>query len=131
MSKQLTSQRFIYKIHSTRLKRAKWKLTLPMSEARRNKEVVSLSDSQVIRWLDELNGITDADERAVQIKKEIKALRREADKVANRKRIKQLYEERHTLYENAADVVIETHEDVDECAKRLYNMIEQQLENLF
>lgn len=97
MSKQLTSQRFIYKIHSTRLKRAKWKLTLPMSEARRNKEVVSLSDSQVIRWLDELNGITDADERAVQIKKEIKALRREADKVANRKRIKQLYEELDTI----------------------------------
>ena len=46
-------------------------------------------------------------------------------------KIKQLYNERHTLYENAADVVIETHEDVDECAKRLYNMIEQQLENLF
>lgn len=46
-------------------------------------------------------------------------------------KIKQLYEERHTLYENAADVVIETHEDVDECAKRLYNMIEKALPNLF
>ena len=46
-------------------------------------------------------------------------------------KIKQLYEERHTLYENAADVVVETHEDVDECANRLYNMIEEQLPNLF
>lgn len=46
-------------------------------------------------------------------------------------RIKQLYEERHALYENAADIVIETHEDVDECAKRLYNMIEKSLPNLF
>ena len=46
-------------------------------------------------------------------------------------KIKQLYEERHALYENAADIVIETHEDVDECAKRLYNMIEKALPNLF
>ncbi|MBQ8759381.1 MAG: hypothetical protein IJZ20_06790 [Clostridia bacterium] len=46
-------------------------------------------------------------------------------------KIKQLYEERHTLYENAADVVIETHEDVDECAKRLYNMITEELPKIF
>ena len=46
-------------------------------------------------------------------------------------RIKQLYEERHLLYENAADVVIETHEDVDECARRLYNMIKDELPRLF
>ena len=46
-------------------------------------------------------------------------------------KIKQLYEERRVLYENAADIVIETHEDVDECAKRLYNMIEKALPNLF
>ncbi len=46
-------------------------------------------------------------------------------------KIKQLYEERHTLYENAADVTVETYEDVDECAKRLYNMIERALPELF
>ena len=46
-------------------------------------------------------------------------------------KIKKLYEERHELYENAADITIETHEDVDECAKRLYNMIEKALPNLF
>lgn len=46
-------------------------------------------------------------------------------------RIKQLYEERHRLYENAADVVIETHEDVDECADRLYNMIKEQLPKIY
>ena len=46
-------------------------------------------------------------------------------------KIKKLYEERHELYENAADVVIENHDDIDECAKRLYNMIEKELPNLF
>lgn len=46
-------------------------------------------------------------------------------------RIKQLYEQRRNLYENAADVIIETHEDVDECAKRLYNEVEKVLPELF
>lgn len=46
-------------------------------------------------------------------------------------RVKQLYEERHTLYENAADVTVDTHEDVEECAARLYKMILEQLPNLF
>lgn len=44
MAKQLTGQRYIYKIHSARLRKAKWNLTLPLAEARRNEEVVSLSD---------------------------------------------------------------------------------------
>ncbi len=44
MAKQLTGQRFIFKIHSARLRRAKWNLTLSISEARDNEEVVSLSD---------------------------------------------------------------------------------------
>lgn len=46
-------------------------------------------------------------------------------------KIKKLYEERHKLYENAADIVIETHENIDECAEKLYNMIEKTLPNLF
>ena len=46
-------------------------------------------------------------------------------------KIKKLYEERHKLYENAADIIIETHENIDECAEKLYNMIEKTLPNLF
>lgn len=61
IAKQLTCQKYIYKIHSSRLRKEKWKLTLPIDEARRNDEVISLADSQVLRWIDELNGITDAD----------------------------------------------------------------------
>ena len=67
-------------------------------------------------------------------------LKRDLDKLSTdgrplsqggKEKIVQLYEERHSLYEAAADVIIETHEDVDECAKRLYNMIEKQIPNLF
>jgi len=46
-------------------------------------------------------------------------------------KIRQLYEERRSLYENAADVIIETYEDIDECAKRLYNEVEKKLPELF
>ena len=45
----------------------------------------------MLRWLDELNGITDAETRAREIKGEIKRLRKEPNNVQNRKRIRQLY----------------------------------------
>ena len=62
-----------------------------IAEARRNDEVISLADSQVLRWLDELNGITDAESKAKEIKQEIKRLRKEANTVQNRRAVKQLY----------------------------------------
>lgn len=91
ISKQLACQKYIYKIHSSRLRKAKWELTLPIDEARRNDEVISLADSQVLRWIDELNGLTDADKKARIIKSEIKRLRKEQNSVQNRRAIKQLY----------------------------------------
>lgn len=72
-------------------------MTLPIAEARRNDEVISLADSQVLRWLDELNGITDAESNARAIKSEIKQLRKEDNSVQNRRRIKQLYAKLDTI----------------------------------
>ena len=67
-------------------------------------------------------------------------LKRDLDKLSTEGRplsqggdekIKRLYEERHSLYENAADVIIETNENVEECAERLYEMIKARLPKLF
>lgn len=91
ISKQQTSQRYIYKIRTGRLRRSKWNLTLPLSEARKNDELVSLADSQVLRWLDELNGLTDVEQKSRNIRREIKMLRKEQNSVKNKRRIKQLY----------------------------------------
>lgn len=93
ISKQLVCQKYIYKIHSSRLRKAKWKLTLPIEEARRNDEVISIADSQVLRWIDELNGITDADAKAHDIKTQIKQIKKDSNNVQNRKKIKELYSE--------------------------------------
>lgn len=91
MSKQLSCQKFIYKIHSSRLRKEKWKLSLPISEARKNEEVISLADSQILRWIDELNGVVDGDAVARRIKREIAQIRREPYSVDNRRRMRKLY----------------------------------------
>lgn len=45
----------------------------------------------MLRWIDELNGITDADRQAREIKQEIKRIRKEPNNVQNRRVVKQLY----------------------------------------
>lgn len=47
----------------------------------------------MLRWLDELNGITDADAKAREIKGQIRRLRKEQSSLQNRRQIKKLYEE--------------------------------------
>lgn len=75
------------------MRNAKWKLTLPIAEARKNEEVISLADSQVLRWIDELNGNTDSDLRAREVKAEIRRVRKEDNSPANRRTLKKLYAE--------------------------------------
>lgn len=93
ISKQLSCQKYVYKIHSSRLRKERWKLTLPIEEARRNDEIISLADSQILRWIDELNGISDADTQARDIKSRIRQLRKEANSIQNKRSIKKLYSE--------------------------------------
>lgn len=52
-----------------------------------------MGSSQVLRWIDELNGVTDADEKAGRIKAEIKALRREPNSTSTVRKIRELYAE--------------------------------------
>lgn len=73
------------------MRRAKWNLTLPLSEARKNEELISLADSQVLRWIDELNGVTDADERAKEIRSEIRRIRNEPNSAQNKRAVRKLY----------------------------------------
>lgn len=97
IGKQLACQKFIYKIHSSRLRNNRWNLTLPIDEARRNDEVISLADSQLLRWIDELNGIVDADAKAREIKLRIKRIRHEDNSTQNKRAIRQLYKELDAL----------------------------------
>lgn len=93
MPKQQTSQIFIYKINSQRLAEAKWNLTLPLEEARRNEEIVPLASSQQLRWIDALNNMVNQEAKAKAVKRRIKDLRHEENSPENRREIRQLYQQ--------------------------------------
>ncbi len=97
MSKHLTSQRFVIKIHTSRLRRAKWNVTLTISQARENKELVALSDSQIMRFIDELNHITNPTLQIAAIKSQIQELKQDPNLARSRPKIKKLYEELDAL----------------------------------
>lgn len=96
-------QQFIYKVESSRIigdrkklksKKPDFKVTL--RDARLNGEIISLADSNVLRAIDELNGV-DCEATVAQInniRAEIKSLHEATDnRAAARKRIKELYSE--------------------------------------
>lgn len=93
MAKQQSAQRFIYKVHSSRLRKAKWKLTLPLAEARRNDEVISLASSQLLRWLEEISGQSCQAATVVELRREIRRLRQEPSSLKNRKWVRKLYQD--------------------------------------
>lgn len=90
-SKQYEYQRFVFKIHSDRLRKNKWNLSLSLADARKNDEVITLASSQVLRWIDEINGVSDADDKARAIKMEIKRIKSEPHSAENLKNIRKLY----------------------------------------
>lgn len=113
MSKHLTSQRYVFKIHSSRLRRAKWNLQLTVKQARENKELIALSESQMMRFIDELNSITNPELHISNIKSQIKKLKFEKNLSISRPKIKKLYEEldKYQFKKDYVCVVIDNNKD--------------------
>lgn len=83
---------------SKRLKQARWNLNLPLQSAIKNKnDIVALNDSQILRWICELNGIENLDFEVSKLKKEIKIIKREPISNENKNKIKELYKKLYTL----------------------------------
>ena len=98
MSKSQKLQQFIFKIDSNLLEKKKWDLTLSVEDARKiDGIVVALADSQVLTWINELNGTQDCDEKARVIKKEIKWIKKQPTSKENKVRISKLYKELYKL----------------------------------
>lgn len=70
--------RLIYKLHSKDLKAHQWQLRLPLSDALRTnaESVVTINDSQCLRFIDEINGISDVTIQAKALQREIRQLKR-------------------------------------------------------
>ncbi len=92
MSKHITFQRFVYKIHTSRLRRNQWHLRLTVGQARDNKELIALSESQILRFIDELKGIPQPEQAVREIRSQIRHLKTEKNLAVSRPKIKKLYE---------------------------------------
>ena len=98
MAKQQAYHKFIYKLPSKRLKQAKWNLSLPLVSAMKNQtDIVALNDSQILRWICELNGIKDLDHQVAKLKEEIKSIKKQQKSKENSHKIKELYEKLYSL----------------------------------
>ena len=98
MAKAQKTQQFIYKINSSLLRQNNWDLNLSLSDARKIPGiVVSLADSQILTWINELNGTEDYDFRAKQIKKEIKYIKKQPNSSENKNKISEKYAELYDL----------------------------------
>lgn len=112
MLKHKTNLRYIFKIHSSRLRQVKWNLNLTIPEAINNQELVSIADSEVIRFI---NKGCDIDTIANEIIKQIKHLKKQPTNIDNTKKIKEFYKQKYkTLFiKDYVCIVIDKEKDFD------------------
>lgn len=117
--KQQKELRYIYKIHSSVLKRSKWKLNLTIEKAQKNGQLISLANSQLIDFIDEIQQNEINKERLIQIKKRINKLQHMRVSLENRNEIKNLYIKKNSiLFINGyVEIVMDTKKDFDKCCK--------------
>jgi len=115
--KQNSSLRLIYKIESKMLRKAKWNLTLPLEEALRDfpECVVSISDSQCLRFINDINGENDIDGKIRSLQNKIRIEKRKKNSPESRIWIREYY---RALYEtqfqkNYVCVVMANNKDYD------------------
>lgn len=90
IAKQITTQRYVYKVNTSRLRRAKWNLNLTIDEAIENKELIKLSESQAMRFIDDIKGVTNPMKESLFIKKRISRLNKSVQDRNVTKEIKSL-----------------------------------------
>lgn len=88
-------------------------MQLTVNQARENKELIALSESQMMRFIDELNEITNPELHISDIKSQIKRLKFEKNLSISRPKIKKLYEEldKYQFKKDYVCVVIDNNKD--------------------
>lgn len=123
MAKQNKLPQYIYKINSTLLETNNWDLTLPLSRARKIPGlVVSLADSQILSWINELNGTEDYDIQAKDIKRQLKDVKKKPSSRENKLKISNLYEQLYRLQfkQDYVTVVMDKKSHYDRANKGFY-----------
>ena len=98
LSKQQKLQQYIYKLDSSLLELKHWDLRLPLEQARKmDGVVVALADSQILSWINEINGTQDYEIKAREVKRQIKVLKQQNTNAENKNKIAELYKELYRL----------------------------------
>lgn len=118
---QKTCHKLIFKLHSKQLKNAKWDLTLDISTAMRECPdcVVALSDSQALRFIDEINGVSDITEKVNRIYKRIHEEKKKQRGRESKATIRWLYESLYDLQfqKDYVCVIMDSNSDYDRANK--------------
>ena len=97
--RQKKLQKYVYKLHSKQLRNSNWNLTLPLELAMKESPdcIVTLSSSQILRFIDELNGTTDSDEKAREIKRKMREVRKHKRSPETKALLRNLYQALYDL----------------------------------
>ncbi|MDF2649855.1 MAG: hypothetical protein K0Q73_5660, partial [Paenibacillus sp.] len=115
MSKPLN---YIFKIHSSRLRKAKWQLDLTFEEATANDEIVSIADSTALRFIRELENKSKGqsnENRLVMLINEMNQLKLMPATMENRRKMQKYNQEMHKLLfvKSYICIVIDSNKDYD------------------
>ena len=123
MAKQKKLQQYVFKINSTLLRKNNWNLELPLNRARNTTGlVVALADSQILSWINELNGTEDYDVQAKEIKRQIKEIKKQPVSRGNKTKISNLYKQLYRLQfkEDYLCVIMDKKSDYDRANQGFY-----------
>ena len=119
--KQKSCLKIVYKLHTKQLKKANWNLSLPLDVAMRDYPecIVSLSDSQVLRFIDELNGRTDLDDEIRNLQYQIKMMKKQPRTPQTGRMMEELYDKLYYLqfHPDYLCVVMDSNKDYDRANK--------------
>lgn len=109
MAKHQTYQKFIYKIHSQKIIKSGMDYHSTHSEMHRQGEIVSLADSEVLRFIDEINEFNtqNADKQIAEITRNIKLKRRQIPKT-DASCLKKIKNEIKSLYNTLDEIQIKS-----------------------
>lgn len=114
---QKSCLKLIYKLHSKQLKKANWNLTLPLDVAMTDypETVVSLGNSQLLRFIDELNGVVDVDDKVRSIQRKIRLEKKKPKSREAKAIIKNLYDALYSLQfqKDYVCIIMDSNKDYD------------------
>ena len=83
---RMNSQRYTLKVNSLTLKNNNWNYNVSLEDARKREEVISLGDSQTLRFIRDIKKYEFTEDDIKNTKKEIKRLKKMSNTVGTRKK---------------------------------------------